>query len=54
MIVHPIDDDRPAVNQISRLVDPEDRSFVQLLAGVVHRIPVGVLGFDEDAIGVRH
>ena len=54
MVVHLIDDYRPAVDQRPRLVDPEDRSLVQLLAGVVHSIGVGVLGFDEDAIGVGH
>jgi hypothetical protein len=54
MVVHLIDDYRPAVNVRPRLVYPEDCSLVQLLAGVVHSIGVGVLGFDEDPIGVRH
>ena len=51
MVVHPIDDHRPAVDQRPRLVDPEDCSRVQPLAGVVDSIGGGVLGFDEDAIG---
>ena len=54
MAVHLIDDYRPAVKVRPRLVGPEDRSLVQLLAGVVHSIGVGVLGFDEDAVGVGH
>ena len=52
MVVHLVDDYGPAVDQRPRLVDPEDCSLAQFLAAVVHRISVGVLGLNEDAIGV--
>ncbi len=52
--VNPIDNHGCAVSLHSGFVDAEDCSLVQLFAGVVHRIRLGVLSFDEDAIGVRH
>jgi hypothetical protein len=52
--VNPIDNHGCAVSLHSGFVDAENCSLVQLFAGVVHRIRLGVLSFNEDAIGVRH